>query len=105
MALQEFADARHQGFCFQAEDGIRVLTLTGVQTCALPIWLSELGDGLRAAVPVTQRSTILHGDYRLDNAMMRIHGDGAAVAAVFDWEMSTLGDPLADLGLDRKSVV
>ncbi|MBW8802892.1 MAG: phosphotransferase family protein [Catenulisporales bacterium] len=61
--------------------------------------LFELGDGLRAAVPVTQRSTILHGDYRLDNAMMRIHGDGAAVAAVFDWEMSTLGDPLADLGL------
>jgi aminoglycoside phosphotransferase (APT) family kinase protein len=61
--------------------------------------LFELGDGLRAAVPVTQRSTILHGDYRLDNAMMRISGDEAAVAAVFDWEMSTLGDPLADLGL------
>ncbi|MEZ0111747.1 aminoglycoside phosphotransferase (APT) family kinase protein [Catenulispora sp. EB89] len=77
--------------------------------------LFELGDGLRAAVPVTQRSTILHGDYRLDNVMMRLPGvpDGArntpanpggppdrpAVAAVFDWEMSTLGDPLADLGL------
>ncbi|NUR60355.1 MAG: phosphotransferase family protein [Catenulispora sp.] len=69
--------------------------------------LFELGDGLRAAVPVTQRSTILHGDYRLDNVMMRIVGGGpggmadvaASVAAVFDWEMSTLGDPLADLGL------
>jgi aminoglycoside phosphotransferase (APT) family kinase protein len=75
--------------------------------------LFELGDGLRAAVPVTQRSTILHGDYRLDNVMMRLPeagegqtgagpdtGAGAtSVAAVFDWEMSTLGDPLADLGL------
>jgi aminoglycoside phosphotransferase (APT) family kinase protein len=67
--------------------------------------LYELGDGLRAAVPVTQRSTILHGDYRLDNVMMRLPTDRddpeapPAVAAVFDWEMSTLGDPLADLGL------
>ncbi|MEY9926491.1 aminoglycoside phosphotransferase (APT) family kinase protein [Catenulispora sp. GP43] len=62
--------------------------------------LFELGDGLRAAVPVTQRSTILHGDYRLDNVMMRLPEAGASsVAAVFDWEMSTLGDPLADLGL------
>jgi aminoglycoside phosphotransferase (APT) family kinase protein len=62
--------------------------------------LFELGDGLRAAVPVTQRSTILHGDYRLDNVMMRLSPRGeASVAAVFDWEMSTLGDPLADLGL------
>jgi aminoglycoside phosphotransferase (APT) family kinase protein len=57
--------------------------------------LFELSEGLRAAVPVTQRSTILHGDFRLDNVMF----DGEAVAAVFDWEMSTLGDPLADLGL------
>lgn len=64
--------------------------------------LFELGDGLRAAVPVTQRSAILHGDYRLDNVMTALPGDGgaeASVAAVFDWEMSTLGDPLADLGL------
>ena len=77
--------------------------------------LFELGDGLRAAVPVTQRSAILHGDYRLDNVMMRLPGagggaaghtagfadaaDAPSVAAVFDWEMSTLGDPLADLGL------
>jgi aminoglycoside phosphotransferase (APT) family kinase protein len=57
--------------------------------------LFELSEGLRAAVPVTQRSAILHGDYRLDNVMF----DGERVAAVFDWEMSTLGDPLADLGL------
>jgi aminoglycoside phosphotransferase (APT) family kinase protein len=65
--------------------------------------LFELGDGLRAAVPVTQRSAILHGDYRLDNVMMRLGEKGAdadvQVAAVFDWEMSTLGDPLADLGM------
>ncbi|GAA2045429.1 phosphotransferase family protein [Catenulispora yoronensis] len=61
--------------------------------------LFELGDGLRAAVPVTQRSAVLHGDFRLDNVMMRFGADAIGVAAVFDWEMSTLGDPLADLGL------
>jgi aminoglycoside phosphotransferase (APT) family kinase protein len=65
--------------------------------------LFELGDGLRSAVPVTQRSTILHGDYRLDNVMVRPPADeqttAVPVAAVFDWEMSTLGDPLADLAL------
>jgi aminoglycoside phosphotransferase (APT) family kinase protein len=65
--------------------------------------LFELGDGLRAAVPVTQRSTILHGDYRLDNVMVRPPAGPQTptveVAAVFDWEMSTLGDPLADLAL------
>jgi len=66
--------------------------------------LFELGDGLRAAVPVTQRSAILHGDYRLDNVMVApgsvdVGSDEVSVAAVFDWEMSTLGDPLADLGL------
>jgi aminoglycoside phosphotransferase (APT) family kinase protein len=60
--------------------------------------LFELAEGLRGAVPVTQRSTILHGDYRLDNVMVG-GADGEQVTAVFDWEMSTLGDPLADLAL------
>ena len=42
--------------------------------------------------------TIVHGDYRLDNTMMALDDPGRIVA-VLDWEMSTLGDPLADLGL------
>ncbi len=42
--------------------------------------------------------TIVHGDYRLDNTMLD-HHDAGRIVAVLDWEMSTLGDPLADLGL------
>jgi aminoglycoside phosphotransferase (APT) family kinase protein len=38
----------------------------------------------------------VHGDYRLDNCMV---GDDGRVKAVLDWEICTLGDPLADLGL------
>jgi len=60
--------------------------------------LFELAEGLRAAVPVTQRAAILHGDYRLDNVMVG-SAAGGEVVAIFDWEMSTLGDPLADLAL------
>ena len=42
--------------------------------------------------------TLVHGDFRLDNMLIRLT-PAPAVAAVVDWEMSTLGDPLADLGL------
>jgi aminoglycoside phosphotransferase (APT) family kinase protein len=42
--------------------------------------------------------TLVHGDFRLDNALVRLT-PAPAIAAVVDWEMSTLGDPLADLGL------
>jgi len=40
----------------------------------------------------------VHGDFRLDNTLVRL-GEAPSIAAVVDWEMSTLGDPLADLGL------
>ena len=49
---------------------------------------------LPRTVPEQSRVSIVHGDYRLDN--MVIAPDGARVAAVLDWELSTLGDPLAD---------
>ncbi|HUY50432.1 MAG TPA: phosphotransferase family protein [Streptosporangiaceae bacterium] len=42
--------------------------------------------------------TLVHGDYRLDNMLVTL-GEQPAITAVLDWEMSTLGDPLADLGL------
>jgi aminoglycoside phosphotransferase (APT) family kinase protein len=41
-------------------------------------------------------ATIVHGDYRLDNCMLK---DSGEVVAVLDWELCTLGDPLADVGL------
>ncbi len=47
--------------------------------------------------PASPAATIVHGDYRLGNVMLA-PGAPARVAAVFDWEMATIGDPLADVG-------
>jgi aminoglycoside phosphotransferase (APT) family kinase protein len=52
---------------------------------------------LRDTVPAQKRTGIVHGDYRLDNVMFS--RDVSRILAVLDWEMATLGDPLADLGL------
>jgi aminoglycoside phosphotransferase (APT) family kinase protein len=60
--------------------------------------VDELARRLRNALPDAGPATIVHGDYRLDNTMMSTTDPGAIVA-VLDWEMSTLGDPLTDLGL------
>jgi aminoglycoside phosphotransferase (APT) family kinase protein len=60
--------------------------------------LDSLAADLAADVPASQRSTIVHGDYRLDNTMLDATRPGR-INAVLDWEMSTLGDPLADLGI------
>lgn len=58
----------------------------------------ELGARLARDVPTTQRATVVHGDYRLDNAIVDA-ADPGRVLAVLDWEMATLGDPLTDLAL------
>ena len=58
--------------------------------------VDEMHDFLSAHIPEQQGAAIVHGDYRLDNCMLTPEGD---VAAVLDWEICTLGDPLADLGL------
>ncbi|MEI4273167.1 phosphotransferase family protein [Klenkia sp. LSe6-5] len=59
---------------------------------------AEFGAALTGAVPASPRSTVVHGDHRLDNAVVTL-GAQPRVAALLDWEMSTLGDPLADLAL------
>jgi aminoglycoside phosphotransferase (APT) family kinase protein len=59
--------------------------------------IDELHDKLAASVPVSARSSLIHGDYRLDNVL--VDPDRADITAVLDWEMATLGDPLADMGL------
>jgi len=66
------------------------------QTAELPE-IDELIRRLRAALPESPSPTIVHGDYRLGN-MALDPNDPGRVAAIFDWEMATLGDPLADLG-------
>lgn len=66
------------------------------QTGPLPE-IDELIRRLRAALPESPAPTIVHGDYRLGNMALDADDPGR-VAAIFDWEMATLGDPLADLG-------
>lgn len=56
----------------------------------------ELHALLAASIPVEQPPAIVHGDYRLDNLLV---DDRDQVAAVIDWEMATLGDPLTDVAL------
>ncbi|WP_306326075.1 phosphotransferase family protein [Streptomyces venezuelae] len=58
--------------------------------------IDELHAALGRALPGSPAPTVIHGDYRLDNVLI----DGTdRIRAVLDWEMSTLGDPLTDLGL------
>ena len=60
--------------------------------------LDALAARLAETVPATQRNSVVHGDYRLDNCLLDPDSPGR-IKAVLDWEMSTLGDPLADLGM------
>src|SRR4051794_39439659 len=53
-------------------------------------------DALSADIPEQGPAAIVHGDYRLDNCMIGFDG---SIAAVLDWELCTLGDPMADVGL------
>jgi len=72
-------------------------TRTRPRTRALP-GLDEVGVRLAANRPESGPATVVHGDYRLENVMFA--GDppeGPRLVAIFDWEMATVGDPLADL--------
>jgi aminoglycoside phosphotransferase (APT) family kinase protein len=64
-------------------------------TRALPL-VAELADWLRAELPSSGRACVVHGDYRLGNVMLA--RTEPRVLALLDWELATLGDPLADLG-------
>jgi aminoglycoside phosphotransferase (APT) family kinase protein len=66
------------------------------KTAELPA-LDALRDELIRTSPPQRASAIVHGDYRLDNTVLHPTKSGQIVA-VLDWEMSTLGDPFADLG-------
>lgn len=65
------------------------------KTRELPV-IDAVHERLAARIPEQGPATIVHGDYRLDNMILTPQGE---VAAVVDWELCTLGDPLADVGL------
>ena len=65
------------------------------RTRELPL-LDEVHERLAADMPTQQATRIVHGDYRLDNVIV---GSDGTLRAVLDWEICTLGDPLADIGL------
>jgi len=66
------------------------------RTRDLPI-VDEVAGRLAASVPPAGPARIVHGDYRLDNVI--VSPDDGSVQAVLDWELCTLGDPLADVGM------
>jgi aminoglycoside phosphotransferase (APT) family kinase protein len=65
------------------------------KTREVPV-IDAVHERLAARIPEQGPATIVHGDYRLDNMILT---EGGEVAAVVDWELCTLGDPLADVGL------
>jgi aminoglycoside phosphotransferase (APT) family kinase protein len=60
--------------------------------------LERLQERLAERIPEQGESTVVHGDYRIDNTMLDA-ADPTKVLAVVDWELSTLGDPLSDVAL------
>ena len=58
--------------------------------------VDELADRLQAAIPQQRELALVHGDFHLMNVIAA--PDGAEIRAILDWELCTLGDPLADLG-------
>jgi len=69
--------------------------LAGGSDRPLPV-LDALGRALAEAVPAQEGVALVHGDFRLDNLI--VDPASGAVDAVLDWELATLGDPLADVG-------
>jgi aminoglycoside phosphotransferase (APT) family kinase protein len=66
------------------------------RTRELPV-LDAVAGWLAARKPDSGEATIVHGDYRLGNTMFATHPP-ARLVAIFDWELATIGDPLADVG-------
>jgi aminoglycoside phosphotransferase (APT) family kinase protein len=58
--------------------------------------VERVSDELARRIPKQQRTSIVHGDYRMDNVVL---ADDGSVRAILDWEICTLGDPLADVGM------
>jgi aminoglycoside phosphotransferase (APT) family kinase protein len=57
--------------------------------------VERVRDALAATIPPQRRDAVVHGDYKLENVVL---DDTGEVTAILDWELCTLGDPVADLG-------
>jgi aminoglycoside phosphotransferase (APT) family kinase protein len=66
------------------------------QTRTIPA-LDQVARKLRSTIPTSPRVSIIHGDYKLDNVLFAREAP-ARLKAILDWEMATIGDPLADVG-------
>lgn len=88
------ADYGHSGDYFERQIARWSRQYRAAETDNLPL-VEKLISWLPTAAPRQGRVAIIHGDYRLDNLIF--DPDGGSVLAVIDWELSTLGDPLADL--------
>ena len=69
--------------------------LTRQRTRELP-GLDSITQWLLENIPASPAATVVHGDYKADNTMFE--GGRPTLVAIFDWEMATIGDPLADVG-------
>lgn len=87
---QDYLDRQIRRWKRQLEDG---RDRYGART--LPV-LDEIHARLAGAVPDQQGVSVVHGDYRLDNLILGPEGE---VRAILDWELCTLGDPMADVGM------
>ncbi len=88
---------RHEGYIArQLKRWHGQFTQSAVDGTPGPEIIDRVHDLLSARIPDQQGVGIVHGDYRLDNTVLDDRGN---VRAVLDWEICTLGDPLADLGL------
>ena len=67
------------------------------KTVEMPV-VDEVAQRLERRLPADSRHAIVHGDYSFNNTMFR-RDDPTRIQAVLDWEMSTLGDPLTDVGM------
>jgi len=95
VGLGEFG--RHEGYIArQLKRWHGQFTQSTVDGTPGPAVIDRVHELLSARIPEQQGVAIVHGDYRLDNTVLDDAGD---VCAVLDWEICTLGDPLADLGL------
>ena len=88
------ADYGKPGSYFARQVGRWTKQYRAAQTDELPV-MERLIEWLPATLPDQTRSGVVHGDYRIDNLIYA--PDEPRIAAVLDWELSTLGDPMADL--------